>query len=77
MTAAEVRANLQRAVSAYGAEAARYRAAGEWTDKTIVGVFRDHVARRPTVLAIATIEGALTYSELDLRSDALALSWKP
>jgi 2,3-dihydroxybenzoate-AMP ligase len=73
MTAAKVRANLQRAVSAYGAEGDRYRAAGEWGEKTIVGVFREHVARRPTASAIATIEGALTYSELDLRSDALAL----
>ena len=30
-------------------------------------------ARRPTALAIATVEGALTYAELDRRSDALAL----
>ena len=30
-------------------------------------------ARRPEVLAVATVEGALTYEELDRRSDALAL----
>jgi 2,3-dihydroxybenzoate-AMP ligase len=73
MTAAKVRADLQRVAGAYGAEAARYRAAGEWSDRTIVEVFRGHAARRPTALAVATIEGALTYSELDRRSDALAL----
>ncbi|KKC06912.1 hypothetical protein AWC17_29250 [Mycobacterium nebraskense] len=60
-------------VSAYGAEVERYRAAGEWGDQTIVEVFRGHVARRPAALAVVTVEGALTYGELDRRSDALAL----
>lgn len=62
-----------RVVRAYGAEGDRYRAAGEWTDKTIVDAFRIHVVRRPMALAIATVEGALTYQELDQRSDAVAL----
>ena len=73
MTATTLRADIERVVSAYGAEADRYRAAGEWVDQTIVEVFRGHVARRPTAAAVATVEGALTYAELDRRSDALAL----
>ena len=73
MTATTLRADIERVVSAYGAEANRYRAAGEWGDQTIVEVFRGHVARRPTAAAVATVEGALTYAELDRRSDALAL----
>lgn len=73
MTAAELQEQGERAVGAYGAEGDRYRAVGEWADRTIVQVLRDHVARRPTALAVATIEGALTYEELDRRSDALAL----
>jgi 2,3-dihydroxybenzoate-AMP ligase len=73
MTGTKLRADLERVASASGAEADRYRAAGEWGDQTIVEVFRSHVARRSAALAIATVEGALTYSELDRRSDALAL----
>jgi 2,3-dihydroxybenzoate-AMP ligase len=73
MTSAKLRAAVERAVGAYGPEADLYRATGEWSDQTIVGVFRDHVARRPTALAIATVEGALSYAELDLRSDVVAL----
>ncbi|MGB8386392.1 AMP-binding protein [Mycobacterium sp.] len=73
MTGAASRADLERTASAYGAEAERYRAAGEWGNQTIVEVFRGHVERRPAALAVATVEGALTYSELDRRSDALAL----
>ena len=73
MTGAASRADLERTASAYGAEAERYRAAGEWGNQTIVEVFRGHVERRPAALAVATVEGALTYYELDRRSDALAL----
>ena len=73
MTGTTSRADLERVVSAYGAEAQRYRAAGEWGDQTIVGVLRRHAARRPAALAVATVESALTYAELDWRSDALAL----
>jgi len=73
VTTARVQADAERAVRAYGAEADRYRAAGEWGDQTIVEVFRAHAACRPTALAIATVEGSLTYAELDRRSDALAL----
>ncbi|KLO46662.1 hypothetical protein ABW17_02140 [Mycobacterium nebraskense] len=73
MTGPKLRADSERVVSAYGAEAERYRAAGEWGDQTIVEVFRGHVARRPAALAVVTVEGALTYGELDRRSDALAL----
>ncbi|MCX2934324.1 AMP-binding protein [Mycobacterium sp. CVI_P3] len=73
MSRATVRADVERAVNAYGVEADLYRAAGEWGDRTIVDVFRGHVAHRPTALAVATVEGALTYAELDRRSDALAL----
>ncbi|MCV7118312.1 AMP-binding protein, partial [Mycobacterium nebraskense] len=73
MTGPKLRADSERVVSAYGAEVERYRAAGEWGDQTIVEVFRGHVARRPAALAVVTVEGALTYGELDRRSDALAL----
>ena len=73
MTGTTSRADLERVVGAYGAEAQRYRASGEWGDHTIVGVLRGHAARRPAALAVATIEGALTYAELDRRSDAVAL----
>jgi non-ribosomal peptide synthetase component E (peptide arylation enzyme) len=73
MTGAKLRAAVERAVGAYGPEADLYRATGEWSGQTIVGVFRDHVARRPTALAIATVEGALSYAELDMRSDLMAL----
>ncbi len=73
MTAQELRTDIERVENAYGADAARYRAVGEWGEKTIVEVFRGHVARRPTAIASATIEGALTYAELDRRSDAMAL----
>ncbi|HET6948797.1 MAG TPA: AMP-binding protein [Acidimicrobiales bacterium] len=70
---AVVQAAAERALATYGTEAERYRAAGEWAGRTIVEVLRGHAARRPTALAIATVEGALTWEELDLRSDALAL----
>ncbi|ORB04977.1 hypothetical protein BST30_15815 [Mycobacterium mantenii] len=58
---------------AYGAEADRYREAGEWGDQTIVEVLRGHAERRPTARAVATVDGSLTYAELDRWSDALAL----
>lgn len=73
MTGTTLQADIERVVGAYGAEADRYHTAGEWGEQTIVEVFRGHVARRPAALAVATVEGALTYSELDRRSDALAL----
>lgn len=73
MTVADVRGAADRAVSAYGDEAGRYRATGEWRNRTIVEVFQSHVAARPDLLAIATVEGVLTYVELDRRSDAVAL----
>jgi len=72
MTRAAVRADVERAVRAFGAEADVYRTTGEWGDRTIAEVFRGHAARRPTAVAVATIEGALSYAELDLRSDAVA-----
>jgi 2,3-dihydroxybenzoate-AMP ligase len=62
-----------RVVAAYGAHADLYRSSGDWSDRTITGVFRDWAARQPTALAVATIDGALSYEELDRRSDALAL----
>jgi 2,3-dihydroxybenzoate-AMP ligase len=73
VTETKLRADVERVLSAYGAEADRYRTAGEWGDQTIVEVFRRHVARQPTALAVATVEGVLTYAELDRCSDALAL----
>lgn len=73
VTGMRVRGEVERVVSAYGGQADRYRAAGEWGDRTIVEVLRGHVGRRPAALAVATVEGALTYAELDRRSDALAL----
>jgi 2,3-dihydroxybenzoate-AMP ligase len=63
----------QRAVEAYGDQADLYRRSGDWTDRTIVDAFRASVARRPGGPAIATVEGVLTYEELDRWSDALAL----
>jgi 2,3-dihydroxybenzoate-AMP ligase len=39
----------------------------------MVDVLRGHAQRRPDALSVATIEGSLTYGELDRRSDALAL----
>ena len=68
-----VRSDVERAVGAYGPQADVYRAAGEWGGQTLVGVLRSHVESRPAAVAIATIEGELTYDELDRRSDAMAL----
>ncbi len=67
------RVDLGRAARAYGTAADGYRNAGEWGDRTIVEVLRGHAARRPAAIAVATIEGPLTYAELDRRSDALAV----
>lgn len=69
----EIALAAAEAVAAFGADAGRYRAAGEWTDRTIVDAFRASVARRSSAVAVATVDGELTYDELDLRSDALAL----
>ena len=68
-----VRSDVERAVGAYGPQADVYRAAGEWGGQTLVGVLRSHVESRPAAVAIATIEGELTYDDLDRRSDAMAL----
>jgi 2,3-dihydroxybenzoate-AMP ligase len=62
-----------RAVGAYGAMAERYRASGDWAGVTLVQAFRRSAARRPGSLAVASVEGSLTYEELDRRSDLLAL----
>jgi non-ribosomal peptide synthetase component E (peptide arylation enzyme) len=67
-TTAEAAALL---ASAYGDDAARYRASGDWRGQTIVEVLRGHAAARPDALAVATVEGALTWSELDEQSDVL------
>jgi non-ribosomal peptide synthetase component E (peptide arylation enzyme) len=64
---------VDRAVGAFGAEAERYRSSGDWGNQTIVDAFRASVARRPDGLAVASVEGALTYTELDRRSDGFAL----
>jgi len=62
-----------QAVGAYGAMAERYRASGDWAGVTLVQAFRRSAARRPGSLAVASVEGSLTYEELDRRSDLLAL----
>jgi non-ribosomal peptide synthetase component E (peptide arylation enzyme) len=60
-------------VATYGEDAEAYRRAGEWGNRTIPDVLHDWAGRRGNALAVATIEGALTYAELDSRSDAVAL----
>ena len=64
---------VERALAAYGAEAEVYRRSGAWTDQTIVEMFQGWAERQPDAFAVSTIEGALTYGELDRRSDAVAL----
>lgn len=73
MTGKTLRADLQRVVRAYGAEGRRYRETGDWGEKTIVEVLRGHADRQPHAIAVATIEGELTYADLDRRSDVAAL----
>jgi 2,3-dihydroxybenzoate-AMP ligase len=62
-----------RAVSAYGEMAERYRSTGDWSGRTITEAFGSSVARRPHALAVASVEGSLSYEDLDQRSDLLAL----
>jgi len=62
-----------RAVSAYGLEAERYRTSGDWGGRTIVEAFRASAVLRPSALAVASVEGTLTYDELDRGSDLVAL----
>ncbi len=73
MTNASGQTVVDRAVGAYGPQAELYRESGDWSDRTIVNAFRASVARRPDALAVASIDGSLTYEELDLRSDRVAL----
>lgn len=73
MTAIELGPELERVAAAYGSDARRYRAAGEWGDRTIVEVLHHHAANRPAATAVATIEGALSYAELDRRSTLVGL----
>jgi non-ribosomal peptide synthetase component E (peptide arylation enzyme) len=63
----------ERAVGSYGDHAEFYRRTGQWSDRTIVEQFRAIRRRFPQNLAIATIEGSLTFEELDTRSDRFAL----
>ncbi|MCA9506566.1 MAG: AMP-binding protein, partial [Myxococcales bacterium] len=70
---ADMVSRAARAVAHYGSDAARYRASGDWRGQTIVTAFRETVARRPDALALASIEGELSYAELDRRSDAIAM----
>ncbi len=73
MTNSSASSLAARAVSAYGPQAEQYREAGDWGGHTIVEAFRASTAARPTALAVASVEGTLTYDELDLRSDLVAL----
>jgi non-ribosomal peptide synthetase component E (peptide arylation enzyme) len=68
------RAAAERAVSRYGEHAELYRSTGQWQNRTLTDAFRASAERRPAALAVATIEGALTYAELDVRSDCFALA---
>lgn len=74
MVETSVTVRAERAVRRYGEFADRYRGSGDWTDRTIVDAFRATAERWPSALAVATVEGALTYGDLDLRSDRFALA---
>lgn len=56
-----------------GELAASYRAAGEWGTLTIAGALRASADRRPDSPALAAPDSALSYRELDERSDRMAL----
>jgi len=47
--------------------AARYRAAGYWTDGTLDDLLRDAAADAPDATAVVDAAGSLTYAELDAR----------
>jgi 2,3-dihydroxybenzoate-AMP ligase len=72
-SSSSARTEAEIAVSKYGELGDLYRSSSDWKDRTIASILQDWAARQPTALAVATIEGAMTYEELDRRSDALAL----
>jgi 2,3-dihydroxybenzoate-AMP ligase len=53
--------------------AERYRESGDWAGTTLVEAFRASADRRPDAPAVASVEGSMSYAELDRRSDLLAL----
>ena len=65
-------AAAEQAVAGYGSAAERYRRSGDWAQRTIADAFRASAARRPDAIAVASVEGVLSYAALDRRSDALA-----
>jgi len=52
--------------------AARYRAAGYWTGRTVDSMLADAAQRCPTHVAVVDVAHQLTYAELDERADRAA-----
>lgn len=52
--------------------AARYRAAGYWTGRTVDSLLTDAAATRPEHLAVADADTGYSYAELDRRADRAA-----
>ncbi|OUC78074.1 (2,3-dihydroxybenzoyl)adenylate synthase [Gordonia lacunae] len=52
--------------------AAQYRASGEWSDVPLGAQLHESATRHADRAALITVEGALTYRELDTRSDQIA-----
>ncbi len=54
--------------------AVRYRAMGYWEDRSLAAVFREIFAKFGDRVAVIDQKGSVTYSELDQRSNRLALN---
>ena len=52
--------------------AARYRAAGYWTGRTVDSMLSEAAQRWPTRVAVRDVAHQLTYAELDQRADRAA-----